>query len=479
QTNMLALNAAIEAAGAGEAGKGFAVVANEVKALALQTGRATQQISRKIEEIQTGTANVVERVKEITVIVEQISSLNSEILEDVDGQHLMVQGISEAMSEVNAATATVTQNADTLHQAAERVALSASEAARGTSEIAETSSTVAGSAGRMAEQSDAALQFVHKVLSSFATTERASETVRDRIRDSLKAVARLHGTVNHFHALGDVASNISDALYAAQSSLDIGPEPFDVRKVKEAVLHVLGRLELAAHGNADLTREELDRLCIICAWEKENAEVYESNPIFARLREVHRQMHLTGAEIVEHLGKQQESAAGDALLYFRALQRTLFEHVDKLYLGQELLASDHPLIIWTGKMEVNVPALDADHRNLIRIINELHAALQSNQGQKLLGKILDELLTYTRTHFTREERHMQDIGFPDLAAHQEEHRLFAEKATAYQKKLEVDPFALSSDVLQHLRAWLTQHIQGSDMAYRRHAEGRGKKGKAA
>ncbi|MBF0418193.1 MAG: bacteriohemerythrin, partial [Magnetococcales bacterium] len=471
------LNAAIEAAGAGEAGKGFAVVANEVKALAQQTGRATQQISLKIEEIQTGTANVVERVKEITVIVERISSLNSEILEDVDGQHLMVQGISEAMTEVNAATATVTQSADTLHHAAQRVTYSASEAAHGTSEIAATSSTVAESASQMAVQSDAALQFVRKVLASFATTEQASDTVRNRIQDSLKAVARLHGTVNHFHALGDVASNISDALYAAQSSLDIGPEPFDVRKVKEAILHVLGRLELAAHGNAELTQEELDRLCILCSWEEEKSSTYGRNPIFERLREVHKQMHITGAEIVMHLDEHHESSAGDALLYFRALQRSLFEHLDKLYLGNDQLDTDHPLIVWTAKMEVDVPTLDADHRNLIRLINELHSAVQSSQGQKILGKILDELLTYTITHFTREERHMQEIDFPDLAVHKEEHRLFAEKATAFQKKLEEDPFALSSDVLQYLRNWLTQHIQGSDMAYRRHVEKRSKKSK--
>ncbi|WP_311774237.1 MULTISPECIES: methyl-accepting chemotaxis protein [unclassified Nostoc] len=94
QTNLLALNATIEAARAGDAGRGFAVVANEVKELAKQTANATEDISQRIEAIQTDTTSAVQAITQITDIINQINDFQSTIASAIEEQTTTTNEIS-------------------------------------------------------------------------------------------------------------------------------------------------------------------------------------------------------------------------------------------------------------------------------------------------------------------------------------------------------------------------------------------------
>jgi methyl-accepting chemotaxis protein len=118
QTNLLALNATIEAARAGEAGKGFAVVANEVKELAKETAKATEDISRKIEAIQTDTKGAVEAIGQIGSVIVQINDIQNTIASAVEEQSATTNEISRNLAEAARGSTDITKNITGVAEAA-------------------------------------------------------------------------------------------------------------------------------------------------------------------------------------------------------------------------------------------------------------------------------------------------------------------------------------------------------------------------
>ncbi len=141
QTNLLALNATIEAARAGEAGKGFAVVASEVKSLASQTAKATEQISTQIGNVQGVVNDAVSAIEEVTTSIDSVNHVSA--------------SISAAVEEQNAATAEISRNTEQTATSAGSVSRTISDVLAGAEETNQAAGGVVGAAeelGRQAEQ---------------------------------------------------------------------------------------------------------------------------------------------------------------------------------------------------------------------------------------------------------------------------------------------------------------------------------------
>lgn len=122
------------------------------------------------------------------------------------------------------------------------------------------------------------------------------------------------------------------------------------------------------------------------------------------------------------------------------------------------------LFAWDDKLKTNHPVIDTDHRKLVDLVNQLAEAMQTGKGKEISGKVLNELIKYTTSHFATEERLMSAHNYVKAPEHKAEHAKLVKEVLDFKAKFEAGSITLNSSLLNFLRDWLINHIMHSDKA---------------
>lgn len=124
------------------------------------------------------------------------------------------------------------------------------------------------------------------------------------------------------------------------------------------------------------------------------------------------------------------------------------------------------LFCWKEEYSVGVAHIDAQHKKLVSLLNQMHRSMCEGAGVAILDNVLSQLISYTREHFAEEERLMQAARYPEFESHRAEHRNLTEKVIAFQQEFQSGKTTMTLKVMTFLKEWLQHHILFSDKRYK-------------
>ncbi len=133
------------------------------------------------------------------------------------------------------------------------------------------------------------------------------------------------------------------------------------------------------------------------------------------------------------------------------------------------------LMTWKDEYSVKVAEFDEHHKQLIALINNLDDAMRLGKGKEVLGDILRKLISYTRFHFTAEQKIMKQLDYPGYVDHQDKHDKMTAKVVALQNDCDAGKASLTIEVSKFLNDWLNKHIKETDKKYSEYLNGKGVK----
>ncbi len=128
-------------------------------------------------------------------------------------------------------------------------------------------------------------------------------------------------------------------------------------------------------------------------------------------------------------------------------------------------SEQHHFVVWKDEYSVGVESLDDDHKKLLNLINNLQLAVHYQTGENFEKEALTDVVAYTKYHFEREEKMMQEASYADFDAHKAVHTAMIAKVNKFLLEYEKQGHDALEELAQYLKDWLVGHINGTDQEY--------------
>jgi methyl-accepting chemotaxis protein len=377
---------------------------------------------------------------------------------------------------------------ETIGQATESNARGAAQAAGATSELADKAQT----SRIKAVTGEKEVQEIALLMGNVSNVINDLKKVMAALGETAGSISRIMVMINEVADQTNLlALNAAiEAARAGEAGRGFAVVADEVRKLAEKTMGATKEVESAVHAIHEETQNTVRTVDEAADITKAGAERASRAGSF--MREIVLDMDSIAEELqgvahgaTEQAGVNEQNAKGigevreiadetasnmktftAALLSCKTGMEEMDVIVNALVTGNYAQAAESDKFVqWTSNLDLHVPAIDSQHKQLCGYINELYTAMKNNQTNKELHNIVKKLRNYTASHFSDEEKLFSASQYPGTKGHKEIHQKFVAEIDSFEKQLQSGTATVSMELLTFLKDWLIKHIAGTDPSY--------------
>ena len=460
-------------------------LAREKEAQAGREAAATMSALAESREKETGLQDLLDNMRaasgkaktsaeRIFGAVRELNSNMEQVGSDVQVQTERVAATTTAMGQMSEAILDIARNTGDAAQGAERAKTNAQTGAKGVREavgsiervknrilaLKETMTTLGNQAEGIGQ--------IMNVISDIA-----DQTNLLALNAAIEA-ARAGDAGRGFAVVADEVRKLAEKTMTATKQ--VGDS---VRSIQERARENVVAVDAAAGDIVESARvaEESGRYMeeIVSIVQETAMEVASIATASEEQSATSEEINRSVAEVnkLAHQTKDSVERSTRVVVEISSLTEELDSIIQGLASGNLASVATDKLMTWSDDLSVGIRLIDEQHKVLLGLINELHAAMRAHKSDSVLVGVVERLKEYTVKHFGQEEEYFDRYGYPETAQHKDYHRKLVQQVLDFEAGLKSGKAKVTMEIMRFLKDWLVTHIQGTDKKYSAFLNGKG------